>query len=71
MVDKLRDVMSLGRVSELAKARLSGLEHEIEQMEEDVDDLIYEAKWVRSEMEIQYACEISKLHYIREAQVCN
>lgn len=62
-------MMTVGKVSELSKSRLSALLGQLEKREKDIEELIFEAKGVRADLEMKFVTEISKLQNARDTQV--
>lgn len=64
-------MMSVGRVSELAKRRLSDLLVQVERRKKRLEDLIFEAKGVRADLKMKFVLQISKLQNTKDVQVYN
>lgn len=62
-------MVTIPRVSKAVKDRLIPLIKQCEDREKRVEELIFQAKGVRDEMQMKFAAEISTLTKTRDAQV--
>ena len=65
----LHNLSKIAHCSEVARERLSSLINHTEERQKTVEDLIFEAKGVRDDLEMEFSSELSKLTEIRDAQV--